>query len=217
MSCRSRVAVRGVLLGTVLVFGGGMAQATTPASAPSAEELAVLKAKLVAQQNLLESQLHQLREQQSQIDELERRLGSTVSAPIAAAEAATNVEPAQAAIAVAEPAAMPPPLVTARYDGVSVVIGGSLRTTVNTTSARMLPDAAPFLVLPSVPGVRAVWRTSASSRNCRPEAIASKPSSAVRWARIRRCSSACVIRRWRCQSRPWSGPRWWGPRSHFSH
>ena len=76
MSCRSRVAVRGVLLGTVLVFGGGMAQATTPASAPSAEELAVLKAKLVAQQNLLESQLHQLREQQSQIDELERRLGA---------------------------------------------------------------------------------------------------------------------------------------------
>jgi hypothetical protein len=154
MSCRSRVAVRGVLLGTVLVFGGGMAQATTPASAPSAEELALLKAKLVAQQNLLESQLHQLREQQSQIDELERRLGSTVSAPIAAAEAAMNVEPAQAAIAVAEPAAMPPPLVTTRYDGVSVVIGGSLRTTVNTTSARMLPDAAPFLVLPSVPGVR---------------------------------------------------------------
>jgi hypothetical protein len=45
-------------------------------------------------------------------------------------------------------------VVTGRYDGVGVVIGGSLRTTVNTTGARMLPDAAPFLVLPSVPGVR---------------------------------------------------------------
>ena len=143
MSRGSRVAVQGVLLGTVLALGGGMAQAATPAAAApvpaaSAPEIAALKAKLAAQQELLELQLRQLREQQAQIDELERRIGSTASAPVAAAE----------------PAALPPPVVTGRYDGVGVVIGGSLRTTVNTTGARMLPDAAPFLVLPSVPGVR---------------------------------------------------------------
>ena len=143
MSRGSRVAVQGVLLGTVLALGGGMAQAATPAAAApvpaaSAPEIAALKAKLAAQQELLELQLRQLREQQAQIDELERRIGSTASAPVAAAE----------------PATLPPPVVAARYDGVGVVIGGSLRTTVNTTGARMLPDAAPFLVLPSVPGVR---------------------------------------------------------------
>lgn len=137
----SRTAVPGVVLGTMLALAGGMVQAATPAAvapAPSAEELAALKAKLAAQQELLEAQLRQLREQQAQIDELERRLGGAAAAPVAAAE----------------PAALPPPVVTGRYDGVGVIIGGSLRTTVNTTGARMLPDAAPFFVLPSVPGVR---------------------------------------------------------------
>jgi hypothetical protein len=118
------------------------AQSGAPAAAPTAEELAALKARLAAQQELLEAQLRQLREQQAQIDELERRIAG------AAAPA-----PAVAPVAAA-PAALPPPVVTGRYDGVGVVVGGSLRTTVTTTGARMLPDATPFFVLPKVPGVR---------------------------------------------------------------
>ena len=45
------------------------------------------------------------------------------------------------------------PPITARFAGVRVRIGGSLRTTVNTTTARMQPDATPFFVLPKIRGV----------------------------------------------------------------
>ena len=153
-----------VALAVALALAAGAAGAAEPArqasaATPSAEELAALKSRLAAQQELLESQLRQLREQQAQIDALERRLGAAADAPAApaapaVAAAAATAESAPAVVAAAEPAALPPPVVTGRYDGVGVVIGGSLRTTVNTTGARMLPDAAPFLVLPSVPGVR---------------------------------------------------------------
>ena len=124
------------------------ASAAPPAA--TADELAALKAKLAAQQELLEAQLRQLREQQAQIEALERRLGEADAAPSAASVAA----PIAATAVVAETPALPPPVVTGRYDGVGVVIGGSLRTTVTTTGARMLPDATPFFVLPKVPGVR---------------------------------------------------------------
>jgi hypothetical protein len=50
-----------------------------------------------------------------------------------------------------EAPAIPP--ITARYAGIRVRIGGSLRTTVNTTTARMQPDATPFFVLPKIRGV----------------------------------------------------------------
>jgi uncharacterized coiled-coil protein SlyX len=140
MTAPRRIPPRVALLTAVLTLGG---YAAAHAAAPSAEEIAALKARLAAQQDVLEAQMRQLREQQARLDELERRL---TDAPAAAPE------PAVAAAAAAEPAALPPPVVTGRYDGVGVVIGGSLRTTVNTTGARMLPDAAPFLVLPSVPG-----------------------------------------------------------------
>lgn len=153
-----------VALAVALALAAGAAGAAEPArqaaaATPTAEEIAALKSRLAAQQELLESQLRQLREQQAQIDALERRLGAAADAPAApaapvVAAAAATVESAPAAVAAAEPAALPPPVVTGRYDGVGVVVGGSLRTTVNTTGARMLPDAAPFLVLPSVPGVR---------------------------------------------------------------
>jgi len=112
-----------------------LAGSATATETPSVEELAVLKARLAAQQALLETQMQQLREQQAKLDELERRL---------------NASGATAA------AATPPsaPKVSSRYDDVGVIVGGSLRTTLTTTGARMLPDATPFVVLPSVPGVR---------------------------------------------------------------
>ena len=138
-------------LAASVALGGGAASAaeaqSAAAPAPTAAEIAALKAKLAAQQDLLEAQLRQLREQQSQIEALERRLGAgaTPSVPAAAETPAP---------AVAAAPTLPPPVVTGRYDGVGVVFGGSLRTTVNATGARMLPDAAPFFVLPSVPGVR---------------------------------------------------------------
>lgn len=46
-----------------------------------------------------------------------------------------------------------PPAVTSRFDGIKVTVGGALRTTVNTTTARMQPDATPFFVLPTINGV----------------------------------------------------------------
>jgi hypothetical protein len=138
-------------LAAASALGGSVASAaeapSAAAAAPTAAEIAALKAKLAAQQDLLEAQLRQLREQQSQIEALERRLGAGAAASVPAV--AETPAPA-----VAAAPALPAPVVTGRYDGVGVVFGGSLRTTVNTTGARMLPDAAPFFVLPSVPGVR---------------------------------------------------------------
>lgn len=146
-----RPAARSCALAVVALLGAAGAAASAQATgaapstaAPTAEELAALKARLAAQQELLESQLRQLRDQQAQIEALERRLDAAAPAPA----------PAQPAVVAAEPAPLPPPVVTGRYDGVGVVVGGSLRTTVTTTGARMLPDATPFFVLPEVPGVR---------------------------------------------------------------
>ena len=121
----------GLAVAAALTLAGSAAATETP----SVEELAVLKARLAAQQALLETQMQQLREQQAKLDELERRL---------------NASGATAA-AAAPPSA---PKVSSRYDNVGVIVGGSLRTTLTTTGARMLPDATPFVVLPSVPGVR---------------------------------------------------------------
>lgn len=149
---RRRHVGRRVALAVSAVIGAAVVSAVVqPAAAQAAssaaEELAALKAKLAAQQELLEAQLRRLREQQTQLDELQRRFaGATATADIASVAAAEA--PA------AEPSVPPPPVVTGRYDGVGVVIGGSLRTTVTTTGARMLPDATPFFVLPEVPGVR---------------------------------------------------------------
>jgi hypothetical protein len=127
-------AVLGLAGGWVVAQTGAVSEpATAPAAAPTtAEELAALKSSLAAQRELLTAQLRQLRDQQAQIEALERKLGGAVLAP----------------------ATSPPPVVTGRYDAVGVVVGGSLRTTVTTTGARMLPDATPFFVLPKVPGVR---------------------------------------------------------------
>ena len=153
------VAMRATVATVALALGGAASSAM--AEPPTAAEVAALRAKLAAQQELLEAQLRQLREQQAQIEALERRLGAGAPAPAATAAPVATVDPvAPTVVAAVEPpvaadaSALPPPVVTGRYDGVGVIIGGSLRTTVNTTGARMLPDAAPFLVLPSVPGVR---------------------------------------------------------------
>jgi hypothetical protein len=69
--------------------------------------------------------------------------GEADSAPAAPAAAPL------AAPAVQEPATTPAPaVVRGRFPGVTVTLGGSVRTTITTTTARMVPDATPFFVLP---------------------------------------------------------------------
>lgn len=54
-----------------------------------------------------------------------------------------------AATAAQEPATTPAPaVVRGRFPGVTMTLGGSVRTTITTTGARMVPDATPFFVLP---------------------------------------------------------------------
>ena len=105
------------------------------ASALSDTELSALRSRISEERALLEQQLVRLREQQTRLDELERRATSLSSASAASVPAAEN------------------PTVGTRFGNASVTLGGSLRTTVTTSSARMQPDATPFLVLPSLPGV----------------------------------------------------------------
>jgi len=136
-------------------------------AASPAEEIEVLRARIVEQRARLDAQERQLREQQSRLAEQERLLDDlarrTAGAPTAASPvAAAPVAPAAAA--AAEPAA---PVaadgaapgserepIRARFEGVRITLGGGVRTTMTTTTARMQPDATPFIVLPSVPGVR---------------------------------------------------------------
>ena len=136
-------------------------------AASPAEEIEVLRARIVEQRARLDAQERQLREQQSRLAEQERLLDDlarrTAGAPTAASPvAAAPVAPAAAA--AAEPAA---PVtadgaapgserepIRARFEGVRITLGGSVRTTMTNTTARMQPDATPFIVLPSVPGVR---------------------------------------------------------------
>ena len=136
-------------------------------AASPAEEIEVLRARIVEQRARLDAQERQLREQQSRLAEQERLLDDlarrTAGAPTAASPvAAAPVAPGAAA--AAEPAA---PVaadgaapgserepIRARFEGVRITLGGGVRTTMTTTTARMQPDATPFIVLPSVPGVR---------------------------------------------------------------
>lgn len=124
----------GLLIAALLCASTTVA-AQGAASALSDTELSALRSRISEERALLEQQLVHLREQQTRLDELERRATSLSSASAASAPAAEN------------------PTVGTRFANASVTLGGSLRTTVTTSSARMQPDATPFLVLPSLPGV----------------------------------------------------------------
>jgi hypothetical protein len=163
--------LRAVAWAGILAVCVPLARAASPA-----EEIEVLRARIVEQRARLDAQERQLREQQSRLAEQERLLDDlarrtagapTAAAPVAAPPAAAAAAPVPAAVALvaaAAPAATAAaggaaPVserepIRARFEGVRVTLGGSLRTTLTTTTARMQPDATPFIVLPSVPGVR---------------------------------------------------------------
>ncbi len=142
-------------------------------AADPAQEIADLKARLQAQRQQLEEQKRQisaqeaqLREQERMLQDLSNRTGATTASSTAGAAAPAAATGASASEALTAPArsedptrkealAQPkgPEPVTSRFDGIKVHLGGALRTTVNTTTARMQPDATPFFVLPKVNGV----------------------------------------------------------------
>ena len=126
--------------------------ASTGFATGAEQELEALRARIAEQRARLDAQERELREQRARLDEQARQLEALAGrAGTVPATAAAAGEPARAA-AAPEPAPEP---VRSRFDGMKVTLGGALRTTVTTTTARMQPDATPFLVLPSLPGVRA--------------------------------------------------------------
>jgi hypothetical protein len=152
----------------------GLAVAVALSSAHAADpsaEIAELKARLEAQRRQLEEQKRQLTAQDEQLRAQERALNDLAnragvaagaaqaavgSAAASAATAATEGPPlSQEAMrqGLAQPVELGPPVVSSRFGDIKVYMGGALRTTVNTTTARMQPDATPFFVLPKVNGV----------------------------------------------------------------
>lgn len=137
---------------------GACWSALAVAQPASTEDLEALRARLAEQRARLDAQERQLREQQVQLREQERLL-QELSARMRPAGVAAPAMPQAADVprpaANAQPAAAPQPEpIRPRFDGMKVTFGGGLRTTVTTTTARMQPDATPFLVYPSLPGVR---------------------------------------------------------------
>ena len=151
-----------------LCSAGAAAQPVPPA------ELEALRARIAEQRERLDAQERQLREQRDRLAEQERVLRELAARlrPVqpaasaggddgSAAGATPGRSPAPAARTVATDATVaaqaagpgPEPL-RPRFEGARVTFGGGLRTTVTTTTARMQPDATPFLVLPALPGVR---------------------------------------------------------------
>jgi len=166
-------ALRQHALGLVLIATLGSAHALDPAT-----ELTELKARLQAQRSQIEQQKRQLDEQDERLRSQERMLDDLLrrsqGAGIAAAGAAGAVKapgagPAPGAAAGAtdvpapsqetarqglgQPVDIARPTVNSRFGDIRVMMGGALRTTVNTTTARMQPDATPFFVLPRINGV----------------------------------------------------------------
>lgn len=135
-------------------------------STNTTSEIADLRARLKAQRDLIDAQKRQLEAQDAQLREQERRLddlatragGAKPPAPVAAPASAPalakpdagSVSPQSQQAALSSPSR---PTVGSRFDDIKITMGGSLRTTVNTTTARMQPDATPFFVFPKVNGV----------------------------------------------------------------
>ena len=135
-------------------------------STDATSEIADLRARLKAQRDLIDAQKRQLEAQDAQLREQEKRLddlatragGAKPPAPVAAPATAPalakpdagSVSPQSQQAALSSPSR---PTVGSRFDDIKITMGGSLRTTVNTTTARMQPDATPFFVFPKVNGV----------------------------------------------------------------
>jgi hypothetical protein len=159
---RSRLVAACIGAVAWLPLGAGATDAT--------KELSDLKARLEAQRRQLDEQRRQLAAQEEQLRAQERTLnelstrmgaGAAVGAPTlptsstSPSPAAQAPAPSQEATrqGLGQPVEIGPPSVSSRFGDIKVYMGGALRTTVNTTTARMQPDATPFFVLPKVNGV----------------------------------------------------------------
>lgn len=159
---RSRLIAACIGAVALLPLGAGATDAT--------KELSDLKARLEAQRRQLDEQRRQLAAQEEQLraqertlNELSSRMGaaSAVGAPTSPASSTSPTPAAQAPApsqeatrqGLGQPVEIGPPTVSSRFGDIKVYMGGALRTTVNTTTARMQPDATPFFVLPKVNGV----------------------------------------------------------------
>ncbi len=169
------------ILGLAVAFGPVHAQpaaasASQDSASAMAREIETLKASLQAQREQLEAQKRQLGAQEAQLREQEKALQALSVRSGGVAPAATGAQaPASESLstparsedptrkeALAQPSGPEP--VTTRFDGIKVLMGGALRTTVNTTTARMQPDATPFFVLPQVPGTPSGGSTKVDAR-----------------------------------------------------
>ena len=77
--------------------------------------------------------------------------------------AATAGTAGTTAAAASAPSSAPP--VAGRFDGVSITLGGAVRTTVLSSSARAQPDGTPFFLLPRVSGDQGSTKFDARSSN----------------------------------------------------
>ena len=138
-------ALAGSLAGLTLLGASGALAAEDP-------QVQKLREQLERQQAIIESQEARLQQQERLLRDLAARIGPAAPAPAnlapAAALARTEAPPAAGADAVAQLAlsepgaetiddqARPGPVGT-RFAGLDVILGGALRTTVTTTTARM--------------------------------------------------------------------------------
>jgi len=126
----------------VMAFTCGNVAAAAGAVPGSPEALLLeLQQRVTQQQTLIDAQ-------QRQIDRLVQMVeGSRATTPPSPPPPKSEVVPESAVI---PPAA---PVVTSRFDGIKLTLGGALRTTLMTTTARAQPDGSPFFLLPKAPGV----------------------------------------------------------------
>jgi hypothetical protein len=150
-----------------------------PGTQDATNEIRLLKDQLERQQRLIEAQDKRLFEQERLMRELAAKLAQPAAAPgTAAAGAVPAPAPANAKAAPSTPPAatlkLPPPvaqaaasppapapsyagpggLVLSRYGDIKITLGGAIRTTLNTTTARMQPEVTPFFVLPKLSNVQ---------------------------------------------------------------
>ncbi|MEI6545822.1 MAG: hypothetical protein WCN85_02290, partial [Burkholderiales bacterium] len=167
--------IAGSVTAAYLIICSPFARAAEQSADPTGE-IAELRARLKAQRDQIDAQKRQLDAQDAQLREQEKRLddlatrarGDKSETPDAARAPVPSNAPVLAKPDAGTPGSGAPPqsqpqqtaltsptlpTVGSRFDDIKITMGGGLRTTVNTTTARMQPDATPFFVFPRVNGV----------------------------------------------------------------
>lgn len=129
---------------------------------PRDEAIRALQQQLAKQQALIEAQQRQIDRLIDRVEARDVKSGTYTALPAAptpnaappaaaAAPSASTPTAAPAVLAAAAPAEAKP-AITGRFGGINVTLGGAVRTTVITSSARGQPDGTPFFLLPDFPG-----------------------------------------------------------------